>query len=108
MTSFPQLFSWTVIQRGDPPHLGALGICDDQQRALTRLSEALQSAPAGAQGIVHKVVVSLAEVGYWYGPPIITAEVDAVTGDVVLTEAESPGGWDHLNGILREAVRRDQ
>jgi hypothetical protein len=97
----PQLYSWTVIdQVGDPPQLGALGVSDDRQRAVSRLSEALQDAPAGARGVLHQVTVSLAEVGYWYGAPIVTAELDRETGAVVLNEVEAVGGWGQLSGVL--------
>jgi hypothetical protein len=100
-SAYPQLYSWTVIDRvGDPPQLGALGACEDRDRAVSWLSEALRDAPPSAYGVIHKVAVSLAEVGYWYGPPIITAKVDGQTGDVVLSETEASGGWGHPNGIL--------
>jgi hypothetical protein len=100
----PQLYSWTVIdQVGDPPLLGALGVCDDRQRALSRLSEALREAPAGARGVVHKVTVSLAEVGYWYDEVIALAEFDAATGAVVHRDVGPQGGWGRLNTLLSGA-----
>lgn len=102
----PQLYSWTVIDRvGDPPHLGALGISDDRERAVTRLAEALKQATPGAHGLVHKVAVSIAEVGYWYGPPMIRLDVDKATGDVIVKElVPRSAGWGLMNGIMSRAV----
>lgn len=102
MNSLPQLFSWTVInQEGDPPLLGALGVSDDRERAVESLTEALRDASTGAYGVLHRVTVSLTEVGYWYGRPIIKVEVDQETGDVSVTENEPRGGWGWMHGILR-------
>jgi hypothetical protein len=103
-TNAPQLFSWTVIiESGDPPRLGALGVSDDRQRAVARLTEALHDAPTGSHGVVHHVTVSLAEVGYWYSDPILTAELDPSTGNVVLNETQPRGGWGPMNALFRSA-----
>jgi hypothetical protein len=86
---------------GDPPQLGALGVSDDRERAVERLTEALRHASTGAYGVLHKVTVSLTDVGYWYEAPIIKAEVDQATGDIVVTETGSHGGWGRMHGLLR-------
>lgn len=97
----PQLYSWTVIDRaGDPPQLGALGVSDNPQRALARLSDALRDSPASEYGVVHKVTVSQAEVGYWYGEVIVRAELDEATGAVVHRDVEPPGERVRLNAVF--------
>jgi hypothetical protein len=86
-----------VIQAGDPPHLGALGVSDDRQRALTALSEALRDAPTGSHGLLHEVTLSLARVGYWYDLKAVHAEVDQDSGEVILEELALACGWERLN-----------
>jgi hypothetical protein len=90
----PRLFSWTVVvQAGDPPALGALGVSDDRDRALSDLSGALKEAPAGSHGLLHEVTVSLARVGYWYDLEALRAEVDQDSGEVILESARSSRRW---------------
>ncbi|WP_157996122.1 hypothetical protein [Thermomonospora amylolytica] len=82
-----ELFSWTVVERdGDPPVLGAVGVCDDRRRALRRMVEALADAPGGACGLVHKVSLHPVERGYSYDGLVARAWQDACTGEVMVCE----------------------
>ncbi|RAY15384.1 hypothetical protein DPM19_11845 [Actinomadura craniellae] len=66
------MWSWEV--RGNDG-LGATGVTDDQGRAEQRLGDALQAAPAGTTGSVHRIGLHPAKPQYEYGRPVATAEV---------------------------------
>jgi hypothetical protein len=90
----PTLFSWSVvIGRGDPPPLGAVGVTDDRARALTRLGAALRDAPPGARGLVHRVLPSMARVGYLYDGLIARGTFDPAGDAVVWEELPDVGSW---------------
>ncbi|SEG69158.1 hypothetical protein SAMN04489712_10956 [Thermomonospora echinospora] len=97
-----RLFSWTVVERGgDPPALGAVGVCDDQGKAVRRLAEALREAPAGALGLVHSVTRPWWTDGYWYGDLLVRVQVDSGTGTVVARR----GGGQPMDDVFAEAAR---
>ena len=90
----PRLYSWTVVtpQKGSPT-LGALGVTDDRNRALTRVGEALHSSLAGARGLVHKVMLSFSRPGYLYESLEARGRLDPVSGTVVWEAIPEPGTW---------------
>jgi hypothetical protein len=107
--SAPPLFSWSVITRsgnsGKSPLLGAVGVTDDQERALERLCEALRDAPAESRGLMHKVTVSMAKPGhYYYDGLLVRVTVDACTGAVVSEEFPPRGAWGNLDALLKAAA----
>lgn len=83
-------FSWTVVESlGDPPELpelGAVGVCDDRDRAMDELSDALRASPSGAFGLLHKVALNSHLTGYRYDDLITRAYVDPDSGAVVASE----------------------
>jgi hypothetical protein len=90
----PRLYSWTVVASGkNSPALGALGITDDRNRALTRVGDALRSAPAGARGLVHKVMLSFSRPGYLYESLEARGRFDPVSGTVVWEALPDPSPW---------------
>lgn len=98
-----RLYSWTIFKAiGDPPELGAVGVCDDQGRALTRMSEALREAPAGAQGLVHKVTCNPVKLAYWYDDLVARAQVNPSTGAVEVAERHPTEGWGRLGDVFAE------
>lgn len=102
-----QMFSWTVVHRvEDPPLLGAAGVCDDGQRAMDLLAEALEAAPAGTRGIVHQVFVSQTMVGYRYVSVLAHAVHDPASGLAVRGSSWFLVGHEGLAEHIAEDVRR--
>jgi hypothetical protein len=100
----PRLFSWTVVvEDGEPPNLGAVGVSDNRGSALTDLSDALKAAPAGSHGLLHEVTVSLTRVGYWYGPDAVRADLDELSGEVVIDALALVGRWGQLSHPFGDA-----
>jgi hypothetical protein len=90
----PRLYSWTVLapEKGSPV-LGALGVTDDRNRALTCVDDALRSSPAGARGLVHKVMLSFSRPGYVYEGLEARARFDPGSGAVVWEVLQEPVTW---------------
>jgi hypothetical protein len=94
------LFSWSLILRDD--HLGAVGVSDDQDRALESLCEALRNAPVeGARGLLHKVTVNLAKPVYYYHRLLVRAAVDACTGVVTVEDFPPRWAWGDIDALLK-------
>jgi hypothetical protein len=90
----PRLYSWTVVTpRGDSSDLGALGVTDDRARALAHVGEELRDAPAGARGLVHKVMLSFSRPGYLYEALEARGRYDPGTGAVVWETLPEPSTW---------------
>lgn len=77
----------------DSPALGALGVTDDRNRALTHVGDALRDAPAGARGLVHKVLLSFSRVGYLYEGLEARGRFDPASGTVVWEVLPEPTTW---------------
>jgi hypothetical protein len=90
----PRLYSWTVVvpKKGSPT-LGALGVTDDRHHALTSVGDALRSSPAGARGLVHKVMLSFSRPGYVYEGLEALGRFDPASGTVVWETIPKPDAW---------------
>jgi hypothetical protein len=87
----PRLYSWTVII---PDHSGgALGVSDDRNHALTRVSDALRGSPVGARGLVHRVMLSFTRPGYLYEALEARGRYDPASGAVVWEALPEPRPW---------------
>ncbi|GAA2084055.1 hypothetical protein [Actinomadura alba] len=100
--ALPTLFSWSVVTRCDGAVLlGAVGVTDEEQRALAGLGDALREAPAGARGLVHRVMLSFARCGYVYESLIARAALDPRSGAIVW-EQFPRGSFGRLNLLFGE------
>jgi hypothetical protein len=99
----PALFSWTVVTRHDDlRRVGACGVCDDRVRAMRHLGEALLEAPAGAVGLVHRVTVGVAGLGYLYDGLIARGRLDPATGTIDWLETGCPRwAWGPTDALLK-------
>jgi hypothetical protein len=90
-SEFPRLYAWTVFNRPgdpkDPPDLGAVGVVDEEHRALRALTAALRDSPPEARGFVHIVTVCTVTSGYRYGRLIADGHLDPATGAAVWDDA---------------------
>ncbi|SEG80184.1 hypothetical protein SAMN04489712_11334 [Thermomonospora echinospora] len=104
----PALFSWTVVTRHDDlRRVGACGVCDDRARAMRHLGEALLEAPAGAVGLVHRVTVGVAGLGYLYDGLIARACLDPATGTIDWLEMGCPRwAWGPRDALLDAVTGR--
>ena len=101
----PWLFSWTIVTNsGKPPHLGALGVSDDQQRVFSHVSEALRAAPKGSRGLVHKITINPVKPAYFYDDLVARADLDPESGTVVWREFPPRGGWGRLDAFFTAAA----
>jgi hypothetical protein len=75
---------------------------DDRARALACAGEALRDAPSGACGLVHRVTLSFARVGYVYDALVARGRFDPVSGAVVWEELPARTSWERLNASLAE------
>lgn len=93
-SELPRFYSWTVVTpEASSLGLGALGVSDDRNRALTNLSDALRDAPAGARGLVHKVMLSFTRPGYLYEALVARGRFDPGSGTVLWETLPGPGTW---------------
>lgn len=82
-------FPWTiVVSFGDPPALGAVGVCDDRDRAMRDLCDALVAAPSGAVGLLHKAVHNPMGGEYWYTGLLAEVRLNPLGDTVVVAEHE--------------------
>jgi hypothetical protein len=95
------MYSWTVVN-GPPQDLGALGVTDDRNRALTRVSDELRNSPAGARGLVHRVLLSLINPGYMYESLEARCRYDAGSGTVVWDQLPPPSTWANLRPLITD------
>jgi hypothetical protein len=72
-------------------------VTDDRHRALTRLGDALRDAPAGARGLMHKVMLSFSHPGYLYESLEACGRFDPDSGAVVWETIPEP----HLGAAAR-------
>lgn len=104
----PKMFSWAVVTEvGDPPRLGAVGVCGDRDDAVRRLVEALKTSPIGAFGLVHRV--QLGAAGGYYGYRWLLAKARRVTSTRVVVEEWGPVGLPASGGgcVRRRPGRGD-
>ncbi|MBA9005926.1 hypothetical protein [Thermomonospora cellulosilytica] len=96
------MFSWTVVEPGETPRLGAVGVCDDRDRAVRRLVEAMQDSPAGAVGVLHRVHLGMGGA-YYYDRLLAGMRRD---GDVLRVEEWGAGGLPGAAGDLYDEIKR--
>jgi hypothetical protein len=99
----PRLYSWTVIapEEGSAA-LGAVGVTNDRTRALASLGDALRDAPAGARGLVHRVLLSLINPGYMYESLEARCRYDPDSGTVVWDQLPPPSTWANLRPLITD------
>ncbi|ACY97571.1 MULTISPECIES: hypothetical protein [Thermomonospora] len=99
----PSLFSWTVVvDHDDRRRVGACGVCDDRLRAMRHLGEALLEAPIDAVGLVHRVTVGVAKLGYLYHGLIARGRLNPATGTVDWLEAGCPPwAWGRMDALVK-------
>lgn len=102
------LFPWTIVEAlGDPPELGAVGVCSDRDRALRKMVDALRTAPPGAFGLLHKVALSPDCRGYRYSGPLLRVAIGDRADAVVMVEHEGDGGGRMRPGDIFAEIVRD-
>ncbi|MBA9007255.1 hypothetical protein [Thermomonospora cellulosilytica] len=101
------LYSWTIVEAlGDPPALGAVGVCDDRERAMQEMADALRAtSQEGAFGLLHKVERRLVGIGYWYSDLLALAHIDPDRDALVVSEGEPSGSRKPLSDVFCEVVR---
>jgi hypothetical protein len=70
-----------------------VGVSDDRNRALINVGDAVRDAPAGARGLVHKVMLSFTRPGYLYERLEARARFDPGNGAVVWVTPPEASTW---------------